>query len=52
MITKEEARQPVAESVCGKVDWLPDDDELILLEEQTLEKPWGWVFFYTSKKVA
>lgn len=50
MITKEKARQLVADSVCGRVDWLPDDDELILLDEQTLEKPWGWVFFYTSKK--
>jgi hypothetical protein len=50
MITKEKARQLVVESVCGGVDWLPDDDELILLDEQTLEKPWGWVFFYTSKK--
>ncbi|WP_095948818.1 YrhB domain-containing protein [Variovorax boronicumulans] len=50
MITKEKARQLVAESVCGSVDWFPDDDELILLDEQTLEKPWGWVFFYTSKK--
>ncbi|QSI30217.1 hypothetical protein GNX71_11730 [Variovorax sp. RKNM96] len=50
MITKEKARQLVADSVCGRGDLLPDDDEFILLDEQTLEKPWGWVFFYTSKK--
>jgi hypothetical protein len=23
---------------------------IIILEGQTIEKPWGWVFFYTSRK--
>lgn len=50
MITKEQARQLVAESVCGRPEWLPDDDEIIILDAHTIEKPWGWVFFYTSKK--
>jgi Immunity protein 35 len=50
MITKEQARQLVAASVCGRPEWLPDDDEIIILDEHTIEKSWGWVFFHTSKK--
>ena len=50
MITKEYARQLVAACVCGRPDWLPEDDELIILDEHTIEGPWGWVFFHTSKK--
>lgn len=50
MITKEQARQLVAASVCGRPDWLPEDDEIIILDEHTIERPWGWVFFHTSRK--
>jgi Immunity protein 35 len=50
MITKEQARDLVAKEICGHPDWLPEDDELVILEESTIEKPWGWVFFYTSRK--
>ena len=28
---------------------LPDDEWMVLAQE-TIEKPWGWVFFYTSRK--
>src|SRR4051794_14841715 len=24
-------------------------DELVILDEQTIERPWGWVFFYTTR---
>lgn len=27
-----------------------DDDQCVVLEEETIEKEWGWVFFYQSKK--
>ena len=27
-----------------------DDDQYVILEEETIEKEWGWVFFYQSKK--
>jgi hypothetical protein len=50
MITKEQARDLVAAEVCVRPDWLPDYDEMIILDAQTIEKPWGWVFFYTSRK--
>jgi len=27
-----------------------EGDELIIIESETIEKDWGWVFFYSSKK--
>jgi Immunity protein 35 len=48
MITREEARQLVVAHI-GRPDWLPPEDDWILVDEATIEKPWGWVFFYTSK---
>ena len=27
-----------------------DGDRCVILEEETIEKEWGWVFFYQSKK--
>lgn len=27
-------------------------EELVLLEERTLEKPYGWVFFFNTKRFA
>jgi immunity protein 35 of polymorphic toxin system len=27
-----------------------DGDDLVLLEKETLERPFGWVFFYNSKR--
>ena len=51
MITKDKARELVRNEVCGPKGQLPDDDEIIILDDGTIEKPWGWVFFYTSKKL-
>jgi len=28
----------------------PENDCYVLVENETIEKEWGWVFFYTSKK--
>lgn len=28
----------------------PENDEYIILDKETIEKDWGWVFFHTSKK--
>ena len=49
MITQIEARELVSKKVCGPSLDFPDD-EIIILDEYTIEKPWGWVFFHTSKK--
>ena len=27
-----------------------DGDELVVLEEETIEKEYGWIFFYTSRR--
>ncbi len=31
-------------------DWNIQDDEPIILDEYTIEKDFGWVFFYSSRK--
>ncbi|MCQ2032274.1 YrhB domain-containing protein [Stutzerimonas zhaodongensis] len=49
MVTKEEAHKLVADAVCGTPAWLSDGDEIIIVEANTIEKPWGWVIFHTSK---
>lgn len=50
MITKEQARTLVEKKIHAKYLDLPDDDEVIILELETIDKPWGWIFFYTSRK--
>jgi Immunity protein 35 len=52
MVTHEQARALVAATVCVRPEWLPPEDEIILLDESTIERPWGWVFFHTSRKWA
>ena len=48
MITRAEARD-LAEAYVENVD-LPDSDIAIVLDDATIEKSWGWVFFYNSRK--
>lgn len=48
MINKEQALE-IVKKIISDFD-LPEDDEYIILEKETIEKDWGWVFFYTSKK--
>ena len=31
-------------------DDLPEGDVAIVLDDETIEKPWGWVFFYNSRR--
>jgi len=33
-------------------DLAPADEEWVVLDEHTIEKPWGWVFFYNSREFA
>lgn len=39
MITKEQAHKLVAEAVAGKPEWLPEGDEIIIVESETIERP-------------
>jgi hypothetical protein len=44
-----EARAAVEKHLEGCAGDLPEGDALVILEEETLERSWGWVFFYTSR---
>lgn len=48
MITNEQAIEIVKNIISGLIPL--DDDEYIIVDSGTIEKEWGWVFFYTSKK--
>jgi len=48
MIDREEAHRRVAVHV--NTDSSHGDDRLIVCEEDTIDKPYGWVVFYTSEK--
>lgn len=48
-LTHEQARELVEyELVAASGDSSHDHDKLIILDEKTIERPWGWVFFYDS----
>jgi hypothetical protein len=48
MFTYEEAKRKVIDFI--NRDFNVPDDELVLLESSTLEKSYGWVFFWNSKR--
>ena len=50
MITRAAARKLVIAQLHSQQEELPADDKLIILDELAMEKEWGWVFFYTSRK--
>jgi hypothetical protein len=48
-LTQSQARELVAQ----KLNAIPDDHDLggfVILDEHTIERSWGWVFFYDSRK--
>jgi hypothetical protein len=49
MLTHSEARTLVERRIASVGLDLPAGDLLVLAEEATIERLWGWVFFYTSK---
>ncbi len=50
MITREQAEELISSQVCDSYEWLSTDDEIVIVHSATIEKYWGWMFFYTSKK--
>jgi len=48
MIAEKEAR----EMVMGEIlrNWTIENDEPVILDELTIEKDFGWIFFYNSRK--
>jgi hypothetical protein len=49
MLSLEQARDVVTSTVCSRAEWLPQKDDLVILDDLTIEKPWGWVFFLGSR---
>jgi hypothetical protein len=47
MLTKREALEAVSKALDPMN---PRSIPLVVLDEQTIERPFGWVFFYQSKK--
>lgn len=48
MITRDTAKAIVEKEIASYPQ--PKNDRYIVLEELTIEKEWGWVFFYTLEK--
>jgi hypothetical protein len=47
LLTFDEARALVVDAI---TELAPPDDPYRLDESATIEKPWGWVFFYNSQR--
>jgi hypothetical protein len=50
MVTKQEARAIALGQASGAAGELPSGDEIIILDDATIECQRGWMFFYTSKR--
>jgi hypothetical protein len=48
LISREEARSLV-EAIIAETE-LPGGDAAIIVDNATIEKDWGWVFFYQSRQ--
>jgi hypothetical protein len=49
VIDLSQAKKNAAEYVTA-LPWDTPGDRLTLIDENTIEKPYGWVYFYTSEK--
>lgn len=47
MLTKEQAREIALKEILK--NWNIEDDEPIILDEETIEEDFGWIFFYDSR---
>ena len=52
MLSKEEAGALVVAELERPAKYGNPDDptDLVIIDESTIEKDWGWVFFYTSER--
>jgi hypothetical protein len=49
MLTREGARLQVSLELRRLYGWRSGPDDLVILDEHTIERPWGWVFFWTTR---
>ena len=47
MLNKQQARELALSEI--KKNWDIEDDEPVIVEEDTIEEDFGWVFFYESR---
>ena len=47
-MSREQAEKLAAELI--NADYYADDDSLVIVSELTIEKDYGWIFFYQSRK--
>lgn len=52
MLSKEQARALVVAQIARtpKYRYADDPTDVVVVDEHTIEKDWGWVFFYTSER--
>lgn len=50
MLTEREAREQALAAVRARPVGVRAGDELVIVDDDTLEREWGWVFFYTSRR--
>lgn len=48
MLTREDAKEKVEFKVNQPDPYWPDKPKIVVIDEQTIEKEWGWVFFYDT----
>ncbi len=49
MITREEAKARVEQELAASHDGMTEHT-LLVRNDATIEKPWGWVFFYNTQR--
>ena len=45
-----QAKSKVEEELGKITDTCPHGTEFVVIDDSTIEKPWGWVFFYQNKQ--
>ena len=48
MLTKQQALEKVTRKINEPDPYWPEMPEMVVMDEHTIEKDWGWVFFYDS----
>jgi hypothetical protein len=49
MLTRAGAQLQVFLELRNRFGLRSGPDELVIVEERTIERPWGWVFFWTTR---
>jgi hypothetical protein len=48
LLTKQQALEKVTHKINEPDPYWPEKSEIVVMDEHTIEKEWGWVFFYES----